>query len=95
MKISERSIILIHEHGDTIIVDDYLEGLLRGKIQPILWYRDGLFRIIPTSILQNIIGSMDIFIKAGRKGTYINKIHWNQGWEINHKVGCALSGSGD
>lgn len=92
MKISERSIILIHEHGDTIIVDDYLEELLREKMRPILWHRNGLYCVIPVEVLMNALNYITMYSKLVDKKIYI---HWSQGQTIHHDAGCALSGSED
>ena len=92
MKISERSFIMVTESSGTIIVDDYLEGLLRKEVRPILWCRDGLFCVVPAEILMNVLETIDVFIKAGNSKSYIARLTWGQGYLLPYDVGHILIG---
>ena len=85
MKISEKTFILVTESSHTIIVDDYLEELLREKMRPIVWFRDGLFGVVPAAILMNMFEFANIF--AGKPKL---TIHWSQAYEISDEVGRSL-----
>lgn len=93
MKIIEQLIIIVIELSDKIIMDNYLEGLLADRADQILWFREGLFCIIPQEIIQNALDLIDIYVKSGRK-TMPPKIFftWDQGIPVDPKVGYALLG---
>jgi len=88
MTITERSFILVQESSDTIIVEDKLEDLLIKEIHPIVWFRDGLFCIVPAAILQNMLDMFNTvpFIKDEQR-----KINWGQGCTVEHDVGHLLT----
>jgi hypothetical protein len=82
MTTAEKNFILVTESSDTIIVDDYLEELLRKEMRPILWFRDGLFCVVPEAILMNALESID-WVKGDATELAINVIiHWSQGDRI-------------
>jgi len=89
MKMYEKSFILIIEPNEVIWVDNYLEELLRKEARPILWCRDGLFRIIPIEIALNILeyAAAHLFHNPAN---FI--IYWEEGYPIDSKIGYALSG---
>lgn len=91
MIIKEQPIIIVTELSDRIIMDDYLEGLLADKADQILWFREGLFCVIPQEIIQNALDLIEIYVKSGRK-TIPPKISftWDQGIPVNPRVGYAL-----
>lgn len=86
MKTSEKNFILVIESSGAIIVDDYLEGLLRKEIRPIVWYRDGLFSVVPEAVLQNILDGIDIHILDGIR----ERIFWSQAYHIDDEAGRSL-----
>jgi len=90
MKILEKKFILIHESSNTIIIDDYLEELLRKEMQPILWCRDGLFSIVPIEILLNTLDVLETYKKYTHQPLDIN-IHWSQSRPVSNKIGHILS----
>ena len=93
MKISEKNFILVTESGSNIIVDDYLEELLRKEMRPILWFRDGLFSVVPEAVLQNVLDSIDwVKRNAADETTNVN-IHWSQTFHIDDEAGRSLLGS--
>lgn len=93
MKIKERSLIIVTELSEKIIMDDYLEGLLNNNSQAILWFREGLFCIIPQEIIQNALDLIDIYVRSGRKTTPPEIFFtWDQGIPVDPKVGYALFG---
>lgn len=63
------------------------------KPEPILWYRNGLFCIIPIQIVQNALDNLDMYQKLSGKS--INPsvyVTWDQGISVDPKVGYALLG---
>jgi len=92
MKTSEKNFIMVTESSDTIIVDDYLEELLRKEMRPILWFRDGLFCVVPVEILMNIIEAIDHYVAHLSMMRLTQVVHWSQGHVVYHNTGHALSG---
>jgi len=86
MKTTERSFILVTESSGTIIIDDYLEELLRKEVRPILWFRDGLYSVVPVEILKNVLDSFDIYRKL-TKDNFSIKLTWNQGYLLPYEIG--------
>lgn len=69
-----------------------LNGLFK-KIEPILWFNQGAFCIIPKEIVQNAVDSLKIWEKLSSKNTYPTLyITWDQGIPVDPKVGYALLG---
>lgn len=91
MTVTQQSFILIDESSDRIILNDQLEEILREKMQPILWFRDGLFCVIKNSVLENALATIDIMKKGFGTHHHIY-IHWVQGWNIDYMGGISLSG---
>ena len=91
MKISEKTFILVTESSDTIIVDDQLEELLRKEMRPILWFRDGLFCVVPAAILMNILEQFDMYTTHPSMMRDV-RIYWNQRYQISDEAGRSLSG---
>lgn len=93
IKIIEQSLIVVIELSDKIIMDDYLEGLLNNRAHRILWFRKGLFCMIPKEIIQNALDLIDAYVKSSRKTkSPIITITWDQGIPVDPKVGYALMG---
>lgn len=93
MEIDIRALFIIKESSEKIIVGDHLEGLLNNKPQRILWFREGLFCIIPREIIQNALDIIDIYVKSERKTTSPEVFFtWDQGIPVDPKVGYALLG---
>lgn len=91
MILHEKSFILIVEPNEVVSIDSYLEGLLRKEARPVLWCRDGLFRIIPIEIALNILE----YAAAHLFHNPANYIYWEEGYPIDSKIGYALSGLED
>ena len=87
MKTSEKSFILVTEPSGTIIVDNYLEELLRKEMRPILWYRDGLFSVVPEAVLMNILDDIGMEMSAM---ILRGKVHWSQTYHIDDEAGRSL-----
>lgn len=83
MTVAERSFIMVDESSDRIMLNDQLENLLRKEMRPILWFRDGLFCVMPKEILKNMLDAIMPFEQW---------IHWSQGEPISHNAGYFLAG---
>jgi len=90
MKTSEKSFILVTEPSGTIIVDNYLEEPLRKEMRPILWYRDGLFSVVPVAILMNALESIDWVKRNAVDETTNVNINWSQTYHIDDEAGRSL-----
>jgi len=65
----------------------------RPKSEPILWFRAGLFCIIPIEIIQNAIDNLNMYQRLSGKTLHpIIEIFWDQGIPVDPKVGYALMG---
>ncbi len=63
------------------------------KILPILWNRDGEYRLVPKEVVQNAINSVKAYSKMAGKITHpIVCIYWDQGVPVDNQVGRMLSG---
>jgi hypothetical protein len=81
--ITEKSFILVQEDTNVFIVDNHLEACIRHEMRPILWYRMGMFQVVPTEILQNMLGNLDdadaIATQLNGQPPYVDrKIDWKQ-----------------
>lgn len=93
MKIKEQRLLIITELSEKIIIDDYIEGLFAARRYKVLWFREGLFCIIPKEIIQNALDLIDIYVRSGRKSTPPKIFFtWDQGIPVDPKVGYALMG---
>lgn len=95
MKIIEkRYLIIVKESSEKITVGDHLEALLCfNKLYVFLWFREGLFCIIPEEIIHNALDLIEIYIKSNRKTTPPEIFFtWDQGIPVDPKVGYALLG---
>ena len=93
MIVTKKSFILVEEPGSTFIVNSYLERLLRKKMQPILWHRNGMFCVVPVAILENVLGHIDMYAKLFKQTGYSVTIDWKQTWPITDpRPICTLSG---
>lgn len=92
--IEKRYLIIVKGLSEKIIVDDQLEALLCfNKLYVFLWFREGLFCIIPEEIINNALNLIDIYVKSGRKTTPPEIFFiWDQGIPVDPKVGYALLG---
>lgn len=59
MTVTEKSFILVQGNTGTFLIDGDLEDSLRRKMQPVLWFRAGLFCVVPVEVLQNVLESID------------------------------------
>lgn len=63
------------------------------KALPIVWCRDGEYRVVPKEVVQNAINIMNMYVAFSDKRTYPEGvILWNQGIPINNLAGRALTG---
>jgi len=62
-------------------------------VSPILWNRNGEFRVVPTPVLQNIVDLLIAYraVKGKVTAPVIN-IMWSQGIPISNLAGRALVG---
>lgn len=61
-------------------------------VLPILWNRDGEFRVIPKAVVQNMLDSMAMYNKLSSNKTInpVIAIMWSQGIPISNLAGRAL-----
>ena len=92
--IEKRYIIIIKESTEKITVSDQLEALLCfNKLYVFLWFREGLFCIIPEEIISNALDLINIYVKSNRKISSPEIFFtWDQGIPVDPKVGYALMG---
>lgn len=64
------------------------------KVEPILWYYQGAFCVIPIQIVQNVFNLRDMYQKFpdGKTKQVALEIIWNDGIPVDPKVGYALLG---
>ena len=63
------------------------------KAQPILWCREGEYRVVPKEVVQNAIDVINMFAVSGDKCTQpVPVIMWPQGIPISNLAGRALIG---
>ena len=83
------NINIYKESSDTIPVDK----ATGGKTDPILWCRNGEYRIISVEIVKNAINVMSMYMTSGGKRTQpIPVIIWSQGIPISNLAGRTLIG---
>ena len=88
------NINVIKESGDTIFLAEVLiDALTGGEIDPVLWCRDGQFRLVPKEVIQNAVSVYETLrqqeVKVKIPATIII---WSQGVPINNAAGRALLG---
>jgi hypothetical protein len=82
------NLFTINEPNDTFEIHEN-----QRAVSPILWNRNGEFRIIPTPILQNIVDLLVMFRATMGNVTYPKVvIMWSQGIPISNLAGRALVG---
>ncbi len=82
------NLFTINESGDILEIRKN-----HRVISPILWNRNGEFRVIPTPVLQNTVDLLVMFRKTMGNVTYPKvAIHWSQGIPISNQAGRALIG---
>lgn len=63
------------------------------KALPILWCRDGEYRVVPKEVVQNAISLMNMYTAFSDKHACPSVvILWNQGIPISNQAGRALAG---
>lgn len=63
------------------------------KALPILWCRDGEYRVVPKEVVQNTISMVNMYAAMGGKRTPPElQITWSQGIPISNLAGRALIG---
>ena len=77
------------ESNDTIPVD----RATGGETDPILWCRNGEYRIIPVEVVENAINVMSMYVASdGKRTNPTPVILWSQGIPISNLAGRALVG---
>lgn len=82
--------INVYIESSDIIPADRATG---GEIDPILWCRNGEYRIIPIEVVENAINIMSMYVASDGKRTQPTPvILWSQGIPISNQAGRALVG---
>jgi hypothetical protein len=77
---------IINEHSDRI-------KAMFLTVLPILWNRDGEFRVVPKAVVQNAIDNKTMYEKLSDKTiSPMMAIMWSQGIPISNLAGRALVG---
>jgi len=64
-----------------------------GLMSPILWCKEGEFRLIPKEVIANLLDLADIFAKSSSVCVHPElQIMWSQGIPISNLAGRALIG---
>ena len=72
--------------------DNFLLGCPLETL-PIVWNRDGLYRVVPREVVENAVDSLEMWDKLTDKVTHPKVlIVWNQGIPISNQAGRALMG---
>ena len=80
---------VIKEPND-IIPADKATG---GKTDPMLWCRNGEYRVIPTEIIENVVNVISMYVVSdGKRTNPTPLILWSQGIPISNLAGRALVG---
>jgi len=83
------NINVIIESND-IIPADKATG---GETDPILWCRNGEYRVIPIEIIENAVNVMSMYVVFdGKRTNPTPMILWSQGIPISNLAGRALIG---
>ena len=92
MNIKSFTLIKYADSGRYIFNIDYVNK--HGLVSPILWCRDGEFRLIPKPVILNLIADADMYAKMDCVKTTHPKliIFWSQGIPISNQAGRALLG---
>ena len=81
---------IITESVDRLVFYDINERELKS---PILWCREGEFRIIPKEVILNLIaGAIHAKLSSDKTTNPQLQIMWSQGISINNLAGRALIG---
>lgn len=59
---------------------------------PILWQRNGLFRLIPKSVVVNAIDVYNTRLKTQDISAFNSSIRWEQGVDVDPKIAGILLG---
>lgn len=94
MRIDELFMFICKGPEETIGIDKtILEKITGLGTVPLLWNRDGEYRLVPKEVVQNAISVVNSFSylnsKTMRPGVCI---YWNQGVPVNNQVGRILTG---
>lgn len=75
------------------VITLWVDKKVNPNPEPILWFRQGLFCIIPIEIVKNAYDQLDMNAKLSKKtNPPIVAITWTQGIPVDPKVGYALLG---
>lgn len=67
--------------------------IIDKKTDPILWCRNGEYRIVPREVIENAINILSMYAASGDKRTQPTPvIMWSQGIPISNLAGRALVG---
>ena len=70
---------------DTLTVVDMLDGYSPNRIRPVLWQRDGLFRLVPREVVINALDTRKDPVSG-------SNICWEQGIDIDPRIARILLG---
>jgi len=88
MKMKSNEFYVLNETSDTFEIHENFR-----RVAPILWNRNGEFRVIPIPILQNIVDLLIMYRETMGNVTYPKvMIMWSQGIPISNLAGRALVG---
>ena len=82
------NIDIVKESDDTIPIYKIID-----EINPILWCRNGEYRIVPREVIENVIDVLSMYMASDGKYTQpVLMIRWNQGIPISNQAGRILMG---
>jgi len=88
MKMKSNEFYVINEASDMFEIHENFR-----RVAPILWNRNGEFRVIPIPVLQNLVDLSIMYRETMGNVTYPKlTIVWAQGIPINNTAGRALVG---
>ncbi len=77
----------------TLHNDDIKEFAGVTKALPILWCREGEYRVVPKEVVQNTINTISMYAASdGKRTNPAPVITWSQGIPISNQAGRALVG---
>ena len=92
MMCSSYQIIWVLTNLDTLSLDILLEAADRHVPRPILWGRDGLYRLIPVPVLVNLVDVYNDRKKISDTHVPSFTIRWEQGVDVDPKIAGILLG---
>ena len=94
MRIDEVFMFVFKDPHDEMVVDTViLEKITGFGTIPILWCRNGEYRVVPKEIVKNTINILNMYAASNGKCTQpVSVISWSQGIPISNLAGRALIG---